>query len=83
MIGYSLAVVYGTVTFIFLAATLAEGAREGRAWDRMRVAGIALCFLWPAVAVALIALAGLGEWGRSRIRRFVQGRSLRYMQADD
>lgn len=83
MIEYGLATVYGVVTVAFLAATLAERARDDRAWDRMRVAGLALCFLWPAAVLVLIALACMGEWGKDRIRRFVQGPSVLDMQADD
>lgn len=83
MIGYGLAVLYGVVTVIFLIVTFAEGARDGRRWDRMRVAGIALCFLWPVVAAVLVFLACMGKWGRNTVRRFVQGPSVRYVQADD
>lgn len=48
---------YASVATVFLLSTYVEGwhAREG--WSFFRILGLLSCFIWPAVALAVILSA--------------------------
>ncbi|MDO5896552.1 MULTISPECIES: hypothetical protein [unclassified Agrobacterium] len=49
-------VIYVIGTAISLTMTYLEGVKKGRGWDVMRVMGLALCFIWPALIVVMLVV---------------------------
>ncbi|WP_313613158.1 hypothetical protein [Agrobacterium sp.] len=43
-------------TLVSLTMTYLEGVKKGREWDAMRVLGLALCFIWPALIVVMLLM---------------------------
>ncbi len=60
--------IYGIGTVASLAMTYGEGLRRNREWDFYRVAGLALCFLWPVLVPVFIASAFFLSPGRRKRR---------------
>lgn len=49
-------VIYVIGTAISLTMTYLEGVKKGREWDAMRVMGLVLCFIWPALIVVMLVV---------------------------
>lgn len=49
-------VIYVIGTAISLTMTYLEGVKKGREWDVMRVMGLALCLIWPALIVVMLVV---------------------------
>ncbi|MCM2454352.1 hypothetical protein HGO37_03035 [Rhizobium sp. CG4] len=49
-------VIYVIGTAISLTMTYLEGVKKGRGWDVMRVMGLTLCFIWPALIVVMLVV---------------------------
>ena len=47
----------------FFAMTFLEGRGHGDGWSLRRIVGLLLCFLWPAVLLALFVQARLAPRG--------------------
>ncbi len=69
-------VVYGLVAIVFLDMTLREGDRKRLPWSSLRVAGIALCIVWPLALLISLAAALLsqGRQGEASLPRRVPTR---------
>lgn len=56
--------VYSLGLVLALSMTYIEGQRKHSGWDAFRILGLALCFVWPAVLVCVIATISLSSLSR-------------------